>query len=124
MTLQRNKTFQNRIFFSFFAAFALLATAVLTFQYQREKEYRVKQLENTLDNITVIVHNYIDQNNLLETKNFNGINTLVDLLPSEDERITIIDSKGNVLFDSFVDNIASMENHLERPEIQKAFFQE
>ncbi|NLU37946.1 MAG: two-component sensor histidine kinase [Bacteroidales bacterium] len=122
MTLQRNKTFQNRIFFSFFAAFALLATAVLTFQYQREKEYRVKQLENTLDNITVIVHNYIDQNNLLETKNFNGINTLVDLLPSEDERITIIDSKGNVLFDSFVDNIASMENHLERPEIQKAFF--
>jgi len=122
MAIHRSKSFQRRVFISFFAAFSIFAAAVLLFQYEREKQYRVKQLENTLDNITVFVHNYIEQNNLLETKDFKSIDSLVNIFHSEEERITIIDSKGVVLFDSFVEDATKMENHLQRPEIQKAFY--
>jgi signal transduction histidine kinase len=122
MAIQRNKSFQRRIFLSFFAAFCIFAAAVLFFQYQREKEYRVKQLETTLDNVTVFVHNYIEQNRLIESGNFNTIDSLVDIFPNEKERITIIDATGKVLYDSFVKDVATMENHKQRPEIQKAFY--
>ncbi|HNW51930.1 MAG TPA: ATP-binding protein, partial [Prolixibacteraceae bacterium] len=122
MAIQRIKSFQRRIFISFFAAFCIFAAAILLFQYEREKDFRVKQLENTLDNITAFVHNYIEENHLIESRNFQAIDSLVNIFPNEKERITIIDSKGNVLFDSFVKDVSTMENHLSRPEIQKAFY--
>lgn len=122
MSIQRNKSFQRRVFISFFAAFSIFAAAILLFQYEREKENRVKQLENTLDNITVFIHNYIEENRLMESRDFHAIDSLIDIFPDEKERITIIDSKGVVLFDSFIKDYGTMENHLQRPEIQKAFY--
>ena len=122
MAIQRNKSFQRRVFISFFSAFCIFATAVLLFQYEREKEYRVKQLETTLDNITAFTHNFIEQNKLIENRNFSAIDSLVDIFPNEKERITIVDVNGVVLYDSFVKDLTSMENHLQRPEIQKALY--
>jgi two-component system, OmpR family, phosphate regulon sensor histidine kinase PhoR len=122
MAIQHNRSFQRRVFISFFTAFTIFAAAILLFQYEREKEYRIKQLETTLDNITVFVHNYIEENRLMESHDFHAIDSLVDIFPKEKERITIIDAKGIVLYDSFIKDLSTMENHLQRAEIQKALY--
>jgi len=122
MAIQRNRTFQNRIFISFFAAFCLFATAVLIYQYEREKNYRIARLEDSLDDITVFTHNFIEQNRLMDSQNFQLIDSLIKILPGKDHRITLVSKDGKVLYDNFVGNVVSLENHLNRPEIQKALY--
>ena len=114
------KSFRGEIFFYFIVVFFLFTGAILTFQYQREKNYRTLQLENTLDNISEITYRFVEQNNLTENNNINRVNELKNILPQPHTRITLIDKTGNVLYDSFVEGYDEMENHLHRPEIEKA----
>jgi two-component system OmpR family sensor kinase/two-component system phosphate regulon sensor histidine kinase PhoR len=98
----------------------LFTAAVILFQLNREKRYKTAQLENTLENVSEVIHNYIDLYQLMNTGDFNRADTLKILIPQKNIRITIVDLKGKVLYDSFVADYSNMENHLNRPEIQKA----
>ena len=118
----KRKTYQQRIFIYFFAAFTLFTISVLAFQYNREKRYRTDQLENTLDNITEITHRYIEHYNMTQSQGFNQLDSMIYLIPGSNMRITVIGTQGNVLYDNFVSDYQEMENHLLRPEIQKAFY--
>ncbi|MFA9388375.1 MAG: sensor histidine kinase [Prolixibacteraceae bacterium] len=122
MSIQRKRSFRSRIFLSFLAAFSLFAVAILLFQYDREKNYRAEQLENTLDNITSFTHNFIEQNHLIENGDIGKIDSLLTLLPLNNERITVINAEGFVLYDSEVKEVSGMENHLMRPEVQKSLY--
>jgi two-component system OmpR family sensor kinase/two-component system phosphate regulon sensor histidine kinase PhoR len=113
------KSFRGEIFFYFIIVFVLFTVAILTFQYQREKKYRTAQLENTLDNITEITHRFILQNKLVEKQELNRIHEIKTLISQPNIRITVIELNGRVLFDSSAD-FTQMENHLQRPEVQKA----
>jgi two-component system, OmpR family, phosphate regulon sensor histidine kinase PhoR len=114
------KSFRGEIFFYFIIVFILFTAAILLFQYQREKNYRTAQLENTLDNITEITHRFINRNQLIENHTTGKILELTELLPQPNTRITLIAKDGTVLFDSSVEDYFKMENHLLRPEIQKS----
>lgn len=114
------KTFRGEIFLYFSLVFILFTVAILIFQYQREKKYRTAQLENTLDNITEITCHFIEQNNLIQDNKIDRVKELQSLFPQSNTRITVVDNNGEVLFDSFVGDYQLMENHLMRPEIQKA----
>jgi len=114
------KTFKGEIFLYFIIVFILFTAAILVFQYEREKQYRISQLENTLDNISEITFRFIKQNELPINNHYEKINELQAIFPQSNVRITIIDLSGNVLFDSFVKDYNSMESHISRPEIQKA----
>ncbi len=114
------KTFRGEISLYFSLVFILFTVAILTFQYQREKKYRTAQLENTLDIVTKITWRFIEQNHLAQDNKIDRVKELQSLLPQPNTRITVIDNNGKVLFDSFVDDYQLMENHLMRPEIQKA----
>lgn len=113
-------SFRRKIFLYFFAAFVLFATVSVYFQYQREKTNRAQQLENTLDIITGFTHRFIEQNNLAANNDFRKIDELKNILPQPHIRLTVVNCEGVVLYDSFVGDFSTMENHLERPEIQKA----
>ncbi len=113
-------SFRGQIFFYFIVVFILFTIAILTFQYNREKNYRIAQLENTLDNITEITYGFIEQNKLVEQNNTSRINELSEIIPQDNIRITLVNKQGMVLYDSFVDDYLLMENHIDRPEIQKA----
>ncbi|MCY1722581.1 ATP-binding protein [Prolixibacteraceae bacterium Z1-6] len=102
----------------------LFTVAILLFQLQRERNYKTDQLENTLKNVTEVTHNYIEHYGLLQSQNFHQADTLKYLIPQQNIRITVINKKGVVLYDSFVDDYSSMENHFERPEVQKALYSE
>lgn len=118
MVVQR--TFRRRIFLNFFLVFFIFTLAVLGYQYDREKSYRTGQLENSLDNISEVAHRYIEHKNVFQTGDFRSLDTLKILLPISNTRLTVIDFSGKVLYDSFVADVTSMENHLHRPEVQKA----
>ncbi len=116
----KKKSFRGEIFLYFFIVFILFSVAILGFQYEREKKYRTAQLENTLDNITEITWRFIEQNQLPGNNQLDRIREIENIIPQPDTRITIIAKDGNVLYDSFVSDYRNMENHLVRPEIQKA----
>jgi len=119
-----HKTFRQKIFYYFIAVFLLFTVAILFYQLQREKRYKAAQLENTLRNVAEVTHNYIEHYHLMQTGQFSKADTLKELIPQNNIRITIIDRKGVVLYDSFVYDYKSMENHFERPEVQKALYSE
>lgn len=118
------QTFRRTIFIYFIAVFGLFTTAILLFQLDREKRYKTGQLENTLENVTEITHNYIEHYQLFTSGNFERADTLEYLIPQKNIRLTVIDKQGKVLYDSFVKDYSGMENHFSRPEIQKALFSE
>ena len=122
MPLER--TFRRKIFYYFIAVFFIFTVAILLFQLQRERNYKIEQLENTLENVAEVVHNYIEFYDLSESDNFSKADTLKNLIPQQNIRITIIAKKGEVLYDSFVSDYKSMENHFQRPEVQKALYSE
>jgi two-component system, OmpR family, phosphate regulon sensor histidine kinase PhoR len=115
-------TFRRKIFSYFILVFVVFTIAVLLFQLNRERSYKKNQLESTLENITEITHNYIRHYGLLEKNDIKRIDSLRFLLPDPHLRITVIDPKGTVLYDSFVGDVSHVDNHLQRPEVQKALY--
>ncbi len=116
------RKFRRKIFYYFIAVFIIFTAAILFFQLNREKRYKTGQLETTLENVTEFAHNYIEHYKLFNSNNFHKADTLKYLIPQSNIRITIINKEGVVLYDSFVKEYSQMENHLQRPEIQKALY--
>ncbi|MBC8006071.1 MAG: hypothetical protein H7X84_11395, partial [Verrucomicrobia bacterium] len=118
MIIQR--TFRRRIFINFFVVFSIFTLAVLAYQYDRERGYRTGQLETILDNTSEVAHRYMVHNGIYRSGNFKALDTLKTLLPIDSNRLTVMDKNGKVLYDSFVSDVQSLENHLPRPEVQEA----
>jgi two-component system, OmpR family, phosphate regulon sensor histidine kinase PhoR len=116
MMFSRNK-FRNNLLFFYSAILLVVALLIITYQYNREKEYRIATLNDELYNITGIIDNYVNVNSIFQKGNYHMIDSLRILLPQQNLRISIIDTAGNVLYDSSVHEYEKMENHKARPEI-------
>ena len=114
----KNISFFKRLFLYLSLVFVVFAISIMVFQYGREKRFKQQQLENTLDNITEISHNYIEKYKIEKSGDYRLLDSLNAVLPDLDIRITVINLKGVVLYDSEVGDYSAMENHLLRPEIQ------
>jgi len=119
---RRKHTYQQRIFIYFFAAFTAFAISILLFQNKREKTYRTAELEARLDQVASITSAYVNHRGLPAMNDYSGLDSLGKLFPVRDLRITLIDAAGTVKYDNFVSDYADMENHLMRPEVQKALY--
>ncbi len=115
-----NISFRRKLFIYYFSVFLIVTIIFVIYQYDREKEFRIKQLDNSLNSVTSLTHNFIKENDLLQKNSLDKIDSLVRLVSMPDLRITVVDNKGKVRYDNFVKDTGSMENHLHRPEIQKA----
>ena len=110
---------------TYIVSFFLFFTVVLLVsEYLHEKKFRTEALNEKLNNYAGIANRYITRYRLLESNNPSRLDSFLDMLPEKAIRITLINDKGMVLFDSEVRNPAAMENHLSRPEIQKALIGE
>lgn len=106
----------SRLFLYFFTTFLALVVVIAFFQYQREKEFRTEQLDQLLSTYNHTVNRYIELNGF----NQESIDDFLQVLPDSSVRITIVDFKGTVVYDSYVVNEEVLENHAGRPEIQGA----
>ncbi|MFV0391842.1 MAG: ATP-binding protein [Paludibacteraceae bacterium] len=105
----------RKLFLSFFAMILLLMGAITVVQYRREHNLQSRQLDRQLDKNNQILHNYISNGGKWESlKDFTA------LLPDSGLRVTIIDTPGNVRFDSYVEETSQLENHKNRPEFIEA----
>jgi two-component system OmpR family sensor kinase/two-component system phosphate regulon sensor histidine kinase PhoR len=112
--------FRNNLLFFYSAVFILVAVMILIYLYSREKEYRIRTLNDELKNVTLITENYLKLNKIVELNDYSKIDSLTKLLPHPNLRITIVDISGNVIYDNSVKEWQKMENHLNRPEILKS----
>jgi two-component system phosphate regulon sensor histidine kinase PhoR len=123
MFSSKNK-FRNNLLFFYSAIFLIVALIIITYLYNREKQYRISTLNDELYNITRIIDNYLKINFINESGQYQKLDSLSRLLPHPNLRISIIDTSGKVLYDSFVRDYESMENHRTRPEIMESLISE
>ncbi|MBN2861827.1 MAG: two-component sensor histidine kinase [Bacteroidales bacterium] len=112
--------FRNNLLTFYSAIFLAIALFLIVYLFRREKEYKISTLNEELNNITGIVNNYVNINSIYDSGNYHLIDSLKKLLPQSNLRISIIDTSGNVLYDSVVEEYERMDNHRLRPEIIKS----
>ncbi len=118
--MKKNGSFRTRLFLYYFSIFFLFTVAILVFQYNREKKIRIDALDTRLSDMSELVNNYIRASFLTETGDYKLIDSIFNLIPLPDLRITLIAADGEVLYDSSVENWGALENHLEREEVQRS----
>lgn len=109
-------TLNRRIFLYFFSIFFVMLVIICFFQYQREKEFRTEQLDQQLATYNYSINKFIHE------KNYSVVSLaeFVRLFPDTALRVTVIDTTGLVVFDSYVEHGTHLGNHLHRPEIEMA----
>lgn len=109
---------QKKIFTVFFIILliGILLTGFLSLSLIRNSY--ISQLEQKLISNAKLIEEFINKDDNLTSKAFQG--KMEDLGDKIDARITIIDSHGNVLAETFKRE-GYIENHRDRPEIQKAY---
>ncbi len=104
--------------------FVFFASVLLIIQYRHERSIRIEALNDELNNYTGLVERYIQKYHVYESKVYTTLDTLNDLIPGNTLRITIIAPDGVVWYDSQVEDVTTMENHLHRPEVQQSLREE
>ncbi len=108
------------MFTNYFLLFFVFLLSILIYQNLHEKQFKISLLENRLNGYTDFVEKYIRAENLIQPDQLSRIDSLKTLIPPAETRITILDKKGDVLYDNLVANYRTLENHSHRPEFQKA----
>lgn len=104
---------KKKILIYYLLLFLVFAITILAFQYHREKLYKADLLNTVLNDTNEMVFHSIAEHK----GSLSHLDSLVVLLPYTDQRVTVINLKGKVLYDNVVKDVSRMENHFERPEI-------
>lgn len=116
------QTIKWKLFIYYFLLFAVFTLSMIIFQNHREHHFRIAQLEGTLNEYTDLTNRFIDNYAVFQDKTYSRLDSLKKIIPPEKIRLTVINFDGKVLYDNTVSDYAHMENHKERPEVQKALY--
>lgn len=100
--------------------FIFCSSVLFLAEYKKEKNLLVNNLNRDLNTYSELLNNYLEEFGIDKNTPKSTIDSFVQIIPDKKIRITIIDFKGKVLYDSRVNNAEGMENHLNRPEIELA----
>ena len=106
-------TFHRKLFLTIVSLFMVFVLFLSYFQYQREKEFRIELLTDQMQEYNNQIYEYSEINGL----NDSTLQKLMKFMKVVDLRITVINFKGDVLFDSEAQHLG---NHMDRPEIKDA----
>jgi len=99
----------QRLSFYFILIFAVFTAGIIALERINEKGFKTQLMEEKLNSYVEIVES-------LNQPSAENLDQLSAIFP-ENLRLTVMDLKGNVLFDNEVQNSKTLENHLHRPEI-------
>lgn len=109
-------SFSRKLFLSVISLFITFAICFIAYQYQREREYKVELLNTQLQDYNSRLYERLQE----QPANKEIVNDYIRDHSLQDLRVTLIDLDGDVLYDSYEPDFAQLENHLDRPEVQKA----
>ena len=111
-------SFSRKLFLSVISLFIVFAACFIAYQYQREKEYKIELLDVQLQGYNDRLYQELGKipDNLWTSMLDDYVSKSVD----KELRVTIIDLEGNVLFDSYHTPNLHLDNHIKRPEVQRA----
>ncbi len=110
-------SYKQKLLFNFTLLFAVFTALLVMFQYNRERQYKRDLLDSRLRSYADVVAGAVDQERHHgDTLSFHDV---TQVLPNE-LRLTVINHRGDVLYESTHHNIHEMGNHLHRPEVQAA----
>ncbi len=119
--MPESASYGRKLFAYFLTVFVVFAAILVTIQYNRERSFRIQKLESMLETYCEFSKSFIvDTQRNNRKKGYSALDSLVEIFPRTDIRITVIDFTGKVLYDSEHSMFEEMENHLDRPEIQAA----
>ena len=113
----RSKSFQRNLLLSLGGVFLLFAVCFSVYQYQREKDYKIDILHSRLQMYNYEMVQTLGEDSLTNSKLFHNY---VERHQIEGLRVSVINKEGQVILDSYDTNIDSLDNHLQRTEIQQA----
>ena len=113
----KSKSFQKNMFFSVGTVFVLFALCFSIYQYRREKEYKIDILHARLQMYNYEMMHSLRREGLLNRKTFMAY---IAKHNYEGMRVSVIDSTGRVVMDSYENNTKGLENHLKRHEVDEA----
>lgn len=108
-----NLSYHKRLFTLLLSFIWIIVICFLVFQYFREKEVKSDSIDSQLQVCNNTIIKAIEDGHSYEA------GTSACYFPFEDIRVTIIETDGNVVYDSKHD-ADSLENHLSRPEVSSA----
>lgn len=110
-------TYKRKLLINFTLLFAVFTVLLVMFQYNRERQYKRDLLSSRLRSYADVVSGTVDQEKQLnDTVRYEEI---LHVLPA-DLRLTVINRRGEVVYESTHHNIMEMGNHLNRPEVRAA----
>ena len=112
-----SKSFQRNLLLSIGGVFLLFAICFSIYQYQREKDYKIDILHSRLQMYNYEMVQTLGEDSLTNSRLFHDY---VERHQMEGLRVSVIDLKGRVILDSYDTHIDSLDNHLQRREIQQA----
>ncbi len=109
--------YRRRQLLLLFLIFIFFSLIIVYSEYQHEKRYKTEALNHKLSIYSDLVYETVERSSI------NNAKTLPTLFKDTNLRISIIDLRGVVVYDSQVADVSGMQNHLFRPEIQAAVHQ-
>ena len=116
------KTIKWKLFIYYFLLLAVFTLSMILFQNSREHHFRRAQLEGVLNEYTDITSRYIKNYRIFQDNSWSGLDSIKKIIPPEKIRLTVINFDGKVLYDNTILDYSQMENHKERPEVEKALY--
>ena len=111
-------SFSRKLFLSVISLFLIFAACFIAYQYQREKEYKVELLDTQLQDYNDRLHQELRY--LPDSLWTSMLDSYISKHVNKELRVTVVDLQGNVLFDSSQNGSHELDNHIKRPEVQKA----
>lgn len=114
-------SYKTKLLIKFVALFAVFTALLVVFQYNRERQYKRELIESRLQSYADVVAGEMEMpvSGVQEASDSLTFSTLIKVFPS-DLRLTIIDLRGNVRYETFGERVDRMSNHLSRPEVKEA----
>lgn len=118
MALSNRLTYHRKLFLWLLGYSVLLVGCFVIFQYHREKEFKIKEVDSKLQLINTYILTELDEGLKIEDMD------LDEFYPFKNIRISVISDNGDVVYDntpglSKQDHIKNV-NHLDREEIRQA----
>ncbi|NLY25193.1 MAG: two-component sensor histidine kinase, partial [Bacteroidales bacterium] len=116
--MRKRGSFKRRILVFFSVIIALFTVGIILFEHQQLEKERRESLERMLDNDAEIIRAYLKEHHLIPDGDVGQVEEILKYMQPE-LRLTIINWQGGVMYDNLLE-ADTMENHLQRPEIEKS----